>query len=1410
MVWRTTMRFGRAADADGTDDERILLIPGEHASIKPRRAWHQRPCAGCFVMLLLCLFGLACVSLPSFESPGTITVLRVSEADVKIRDVAGWREVGDDPPESARHAVTLAVRQDRDAILRALARVSDPDSPSYGKHLTQRQVAELATDKKSVAFVKAYLKKVTSALSVQTRWSPGGDHVRVEGSVGDLNRIFNARFRRWDRRVNGRTVHAAFRTREIAVPKDLERHLDGILGALHLPSGQLQHDTKGEGVDGESEEGDTRVTDDESGSKDATHTGGSMGGLMEPEGASGGGSGPTGSLYSERPPLRIGRPPVRRKVNATEWVLKEAENLAAEAGNDPFAVEAFNVATGERRSKGGTNGSKGGTKPAQSATALADAVASVGLRGDMAAEERDSLIARAAKYAAYADERMVDSSKGEDDARVRLEGALSAAALGSAREGGRGLKFASVAAVNRLGADADPSVTVQPAPDATYQVAGLARHKRPATKGDKSTEDKSEDGDKSTPRTDSSPDGKSPVAAKSVVVTAKPASTPVTEPPAVSKREQHAAETAAVTHADDKSQQDRLAAEAKQAAREASEKAKAQKVAREKALKTEEKQKWEDKANLMFEKMETEFKEMKTFMAEVVHRDDGDESSSDDSSAESGAPSALDYDDDGVKKINVVVKKGSSKAKVDTEVASLDVNRAVPGGDSPSVTKDLREIESEGVKSAKGLEVDVQDFLSEPGHYEAGYYEYSAPYDDEDGSEDDAWNLHLDDDEEIRASRANATLRHKLMLEERLKSLVTPDKVLSYYNVPRGSRVSDPRASVGVGMIAGDTRRWSATVWKYSQYFNLSLGEVNAASRPEVMLHSTFGDEDAANEEDDEEEEAATPPAGSSTKAHGGRRAGPASKKQPKKSTDSIEKQVKDEVKDMVSGTVNAAVGAVDSAATAAGLFTDAAPSINDAAKLAKSVSDPALIVDTFNGAGSSFNPSTKATASLATAREIAGLESNGVADLGWHDAGAKRLETNLDVQAAMSVAQGADVDILLTTHEQHYGWEALDVLLNVAASESPQSVLSLSFGGMEKVRALDEDGKVAQPTANPVAGGNASASAVMADLFGSKQREAKASYVRDSHSWDTYERMDTEIAKLGLRGVTVIAASGDNGPFSYGIPNPYLTWAMHDAPCAFGPSFPASMPHVTSVGGTTGGKDPFKPERAAAVELGSKISSGGGFSSIFPQPEWQKGAVGRYLEEYAYDLPPESFFNQSNRAYPDVALAAEDIAIIFASIGEEPKPSPNLNAQPAALGEGKIAVDSKTAVDSGGELGKTRVDSGGELAQVRHYLTESSGTSYSAPLFAGMIALINDQRLAQNKSTVGFINPVLYGLHRTAADVFRDVKEGSSKCPNPAMTGAMVGCCKHGFRTGKGWDPLTGLGSVDFSRLRDELLKLP
>lgn len=46
------------------------------------------------------------------------------------------------------------------------------------------------------------------------------------------------------------------------------------------------------------------------------------------------------------------------------------------------------------------------------------------------------------------------------------------------------------------------------------------------------------------------------------------------------------------------------------------------------------------------------------------------------------------------------------------------------------------------------------------------------------------------------------------------------------------------------------------------------------------------------------------------------------------------------------------------------------------------------------------------------------------------------------------------------------------------------------------------------------------------------------------------------------------------------------------------------------------------------------------------------------------------------------------------------------------------------------------------------------SGTSASAPLFASIITLINEERLAANKTTVGFLNPALYAN----PDVFTDV----------------------------------------------------
>jgi kumamolisin len=70
-------------------------------------------------------------------------------------------------------------------------------------------------------------------------------------------------------------------------------------------------------------------------------------------------------------------------------------------------------------------------------------------------------------------------------------------------------------------------------------------------------------------------------------------------------------------------------------------------------------------------------------------------------------------------------------------------------------------------------------------------------------------------------------------------------------------------------------------------------------------------------------------------------------------------------------------------------------------------------------------------------------------------------------------------------------------------------------------------------------------------------------------------------------------------------------------------------------------------------------------------------------------------------------------------------------------------------------------------------------GTSAVAPLYAGLVALLN-QKLGR---PVGFLNPVLYGPGRGA---IRDITEGNN--------GA--------YSAGPGWDACTGLGRIDGSAL--------
>jgi len=155
---------------------------------------------------------------------------------------------------------------------------------------------------------------------------------------------------------------------------------------------------------------------------------------------------------------------------------------------------------------------------------------------------------------------------------------------------------------------------------------------------------------------------------------------------------------------------------------------------------------------------------------------------------------------------------------------------------------------------------------------------------------------------------------------------------------------------------------------------------------------------------------------------------------------------------------------------------------------------------------------------------------------------------------------------------------------------------------------------------------------------------------------------------------------------------------------------------------------------------------SGGGFSNFFPAPAYQKQAIANYCKN-AQDLPNPSFYNLSGRAYPDVSALSSGFTVVIYGI-----PTPGV-----------------------------------------------AGTSCAAPTFSGVVSLLNDVRLLNNKTKLGFLNPFIYQVGSNP-EAFFDVTQGC----NPG------GCPNDGFCATTYWDPASGVGTPLYDGLAKLVAALP
>jgi kumamolisin len=173
-----------------------------------------------------------------------------------------------------------------------------------------------------------------------------------------------------------------------------------------------------------------------------------------------------------------------------------------------------------------------------------------------------------------------------------------------------------------------------------------------------------------------------------------------------------------------------------------------------------------------------------------------------------------------------------------------------------------------------------------------------------------------------------------------------------------------------------------------------------------------------------------------------------------------------------------------------------------------------------------------------------------------------------------------------------------------------------------------------------------------------------------------------------------------------------------------------ASMPEMTAVGGTTLSTDAGGSWLAEKAWFDAPLSQGtaGGVSALFERPAWQ--ATVNFER------------GDGKRLVPDISAVADQFTGV------------------------KIVFNQQLLV--------------------------GGGTSVSAPLWAGIAAVINQYLVSRGGALLGDINPLLY---RAAAGsqlpAFHDVVRGGNAV----------------YNAGPGYDPVTGLGTPDVDNLAKVLL---
>lgn len=345
----------------------------------------------------------------------------------------------------------------------------------------------------------------------------------------------------------------------------------------------------------------------------------------------------------------------------------------------------------------------------------------------------------------------------------------------------------------------------------------------------------------------------------------------------------------------------------------------------------------------------------------------------------------------------------------------------------------------------------------------------------------------------------------------------------------------------------------------------------------------------------------------------------------------------------------------------------------------------------------------------------------------------------------------------------------------------------------------------------------------------------------------------EAEFAKANMEGITFLNSSGDFGAAECDVENqdnfPTLGYSV---------AYPASSPSVTGVGGTL---IPYPDYTIPTFWSATSGTNGGSLVSNIPEEGWNDD---QEFGEFCVANPTNSFctsngitdwataqanlqpvllasgggvsncitINNSNvctGGFPQPAWQAglSSSAVNPGGIGQTTTPtrfSPDVALLASVYWPGYIVCTPVNEVTSG--TSTASICANGIKSALTTYGVTFGGTSVATPIFAGIVSLLNESFVGPGSTGLGNINPTLYALAATPANgVFHNAAStppsltiGNNgafcaagtpstqpvalQCPSTGPNAGFLGFDASNFDPTTGYDLVTGLGSVDASKL--------